>query len=58
MSLGTRLTAKEQEKIDDLKKEAYSNRQIAKKIKRSSTVIDNYSRLKGKYGLKERQVQN
>ena len=36
MSRGKALTAKEKGKIDALKKEGYSNRKIADKIKRSS----------------------
>jgi transposase len=54
MSRAKRLTAKEQGKIEALKKEGYSNRSIAKKIKRSPTVVDNYSRLKDNYGLKKK----
>ena len=54
MSLKKSLTAKEQGKIDALKKEGYSNWAMAKKIKRSSTVVDNYSRLGVGYCLKRR----
>lgn len=54
MSLGKRLTSKEQGKIDALKKEGYSNRQIAKKIKRSAGVVDNYIRLGDRYGLRRK----
>lgn len=54
MSRGNRLTPKDQGKIDALKKEGYSNRQIAIKIKRSAGVVDNYIRLGDKYGLKRK----
>lgn len=55
MSLGLRLTEKEQGKIDALKKEGYSNRDIAKKIKRSHSLVDNYIKLGDKYGLKKKR---
>jgi len=51
MSIGTRLSQKEQGKIDALKSEGYSNREIAKKIKRSHKVVNNYLKLGNKYGL-------
>jgi transposase len=55
MSIGKRLTEKEQGKIDALKREGYSNREVAKKIKRSPKVVNNYLRLGDKYGLKGRR---
>ena len=50
MSIGIRLTEKEQGRIDALKSEGYSNRDIAKKIKRSHNVVNNYLKLGEKYG--------
>lgn len=55
MSIGKRLTQKEHGKIEALKAEGYSNREIAKKIKRSVNVVNNYLRLGEKYGLKGRR---
>ena len=55
MSIGKRLTQKEQGKIDTLKSEGYSNREVAKKIKRSLNVVNNYLKLGDKYGLKGRR---
>ena len=52
MSVGTRLTQKEQGKIEALRNEGYSYREIAKKIKRSASVVHNYLKLGNKYGLK------
>ena len=52
MSRGTRLTEKEKGKIDLLLSEKMSNREIAKKIKRSRSVVNNYVKIKDKYGLK------
>ncbi len=52
MSIGKRLTEKEQGKIEALRAEDLSNREIAKKIKRSPKVVNNYLKLKDKYGLK------
>lgn len=52
MSIGKRLTDREQGKIDALKGEGYSNREVAKKIKRSPKVVNNYLKLGDKYGLK------
>ena len=52
MSRGNRLSEREKGKIDLLLSEKYSNRQIAKRIKRSPTVVDNYVKLKDNYGLK------
>jgi transposase len=52
MSIGKRLQEVEQGKIDALKAEGYSNREIAKKIKRSANVVNNYLKLGKKYGLK------
>ena len=55
MSIGKRLTEREQGKIDALKTEGYSNREVAKKIKRSLRVVNNYLKLGEKYGLKGRR---
>lgn len=55
MSIGKRLTEREQGKIDALRAEGYAFRQIAQKIKRSSTVVYNYLKLGKKYGLKGRR---
>jgi transposase len=52
MSIGKRLTEKERGKIDALKAEGYSNREVANKIKRSPKVVNNYLKLGEKYGLK------
>jgi IS30 family transposase len=52
MSRGRKLSEKEKGKIDLLKSGKLSNRAIAKKMKRSPTVVDNYVKLKDKYGLK------
>ena len=52
MSRGKKLSEKEKGKIDLLKSGKLSNRAIAKKIKRSRTVVNNYVRLKDNYGLK------
>ena len=46
MSISIRLTEKEQGRIDALKSEGYSNRNIAKKIKRSHNVVNNYLKLR------------
>lgn len=54
MSRGKQLTAKERGKIDAFKQEGYSNRQVAKKIKRSHSVVDNYLKLGDKYGIKKK----
>ena len=51
MSTGVRLTKKEQGKIDALRKEGYSYRDIGKKIKRSHNVVANYLKQGQKYGL-------
>jgi transposase len=55
MSIGKRLTEREQGKIDALKAEGFSNREVAKKIKRSPKVVNNYLKLGEKYGLKGRR---
>lgn len=55
MSRGKRLTEKEKGKIDALLSEKHSHREIAKKIKRSHKVVNNYVKLGEKYGLKGRQ---
>lgn len=52
MSRKHRLSEKEKGKIDLLKSEGFSNREIAKKIKRSPTVVNNYVNLNDNYGLK------
>jgi transposase len=52
MSIGKRLSLKEQGKIDSLRQEGYSYREIAGKIKRSSTLVWNYVKKGEKYGLK------
>ena len=52
MSSGRRLTQKEQGKIDALRAEGYSYRDIDKKIKRSCTVVHNYIKLVRNDGLK------
>jgi transposase len=52
MSIGKRLCLKKQGKMDSLKAEGYLNREIAKKIKRSAKVVNNYLHLGQKYGLK------
>lgn len=52
MSRGKRLSEREKGKIDILKSQNLSNREIAKKIRRSPTVVDNYVKLKDEYGLK------
>jgi IS30 family transposase len=52
MSRGKRLSEKEKGKIEALRSERYSERQIATKIKSSKTVVHNYLKLKHKYGSK------
>ena len=52
MSKGKRLSEYEKGKIDGLKKNKLSGGRIAKIIKRSKTVVNNYIKLKEKYGLK------
>ena len=52
MSRGNRLSEKEKGKIDILVSEKLSNRVIAKKIKRSRSVVNSYVKLKDNYGLK------
>lgn len=52
MPRGRRLTEREKGKIDILRSQKCSNRQIAKKIRRSETVIRNYARLNDNYGVK------
>jgi len=52
MSRKPRLNEKERGKIDLLYSEKLSTREIAKKIKRSHTVVANYIKLKDNYGLK------
>ena len=52
MSIGKRLTKKEQGKIEALMSENFTVREIAAKIKRSATVVHNYLKLKKEYGLK------
>ena len=51
MSIGKRLTEKEQGKIEALRKEGHSYRDIVEKINRSSTVVHNFIKLGTKYGL-------
>ena len=55
MSIGKRLTEREQGKIDALKAENFSNREVEKKIKRSPKVVNNSLKLGKKYGLKGRR---
>jgi transposase len=52
MSHGKRLSEKEKGKIDLLKSQNLSHREIAKKIKRSLNVVNNYIKLGDNYGLK------
>lgn len=52
MSLGKRLSEREKGKIDALLASKKSDREIAKIIKRSKTVVGNYRRLGSRYGLK------
>jgi transposase len=58
MSIGKRLQEREQGKIDALKAEGYSNREIAKKIKRSANVVNNYLKLGKKMASKGVEVEN
>ena len=57
MSSGTRLSQREQGKIEVLRREGLSYRVIAKKIKRSSTVVHNCIKLGKNYGLKRKSGQ-
>jgi IS30 family transposase len=52
MSIGKRLTKKEQGKIEALRNENFTVREIVAKIKRSATAVHNYLKLKKKYKLK------
>ena len=52
MSKGIRLTEKEKGKIEALRAEGYTYREVAKKIKRSVDVVHNYVKLGEKYGLR------
>lgn len=54
MPRAPQLSQREQGKIDALHEKGLSNRQIAKKLKRSSTAIDNYVRAPHLYGIKKR----
>lgn len=53
MGRAASLSIVEKTKIDVLHSEKYSNRQIAKRLKRSDTVIDNYIKDPAKYGTKK-----
>ena len=55
MSKAKRLTDYEKGKIEGLKFNNLSIREIAKIIKRSKTVVHNYLKLKGNYGKNGRQ---
>jgi transposase len=52
MPAGAQLAEKEKLKIEVLKSNGWGIREIARKIKRSPTVVSNYIKLKSKYGLK------
>jgi len=52
MAAATRLNLQQRAKIDVLRSEKWSIRRIAKKIRRSTTVVFNYLHLGLKYGLK------
>lgn len=53
MGRGKRLTEVERQIIVALKNEGLSNREVAKRIKRSANVVDNFVRVKENYGIKK-----
>ena len=55
MSRGKRLSEKEKGKIDILKSQKLSHRRIAKEIKRSLAVVNNYVKMGDNYGMKGRR---
>ncbi|XP_055633986.1 uncharacterized protein LOC129774294 [Toxorhynchites rutilus septentrionalis] len=54
MPNGTILTEKERDKIDVLKEEGFSLREIARRIERSRDAVTNYIRLGAQYATKKR----
>ena len=53
MALGKRLSDEEKERIAAFKEEGLSNREIARRISRSHTVVDNFIRKGQQYGTKK-----